>query len=309
MNTKSYSGSLRIRFTDWVEAAANFLRSGEIHAPTEARGRFLPEYSPQWAPLTPALHSTQAELLAQLDDLQARLRPLIRHATDAERASVDASTLAIRSWIETRDLTRLLSRSPVNRWRPYKFPITPVDAADDFKQSCRPIDSFLGKFQPSEGDPTSLVLDTNALVDCTSLETIARFTVTGPVLMIIPAPVIAELDQLKGSRKNEEVRATARRAIRELGRLRSLGDVLRGVSLTRDVTVKMTAHTPDFSDLPLWLDKTNADDQILAGALEYQFGHPKLVVMIVTRDINMQNKAALAGLTAIEGPMCARDAA
>jgi predicted ribonuclease YlaK len=50
------------------------------------------------------------------------------------------------------------------------------------------------------------------------------------------------------------------------------------------------------------LDKDNNDDRILASAIEIMRRHPRSPVVVVTRDINMQNKAGFAGVEFAEPP-------
>jgi hypothetical protein len=51
-----------------------------------------------------------------------------------------------------------------------------------------------------------------------------------------------------------------------------------------------------------WLDPTNRDDQFIASTIEVIRQNPRSRVTIVTRDINLQNKAELARLPFVEPP-------
>ena len=51
-----------------------------------------------------------------------------------------------------------------------------------------------------------------------------------------------------------------------------------------------------------WLKADNNDDRILAGFIEIMREHPRCQVILVTRDMNLQNKAEYAGLPFIEPP-------
>jgi predicted ribonuclease YlaK len=51
-----------------------------------------------------------------------------------------------------------------------------------------------------------------------------------------------------------------------------------------------------------WFDSTNADDRFLATALEIIRANMGAIVFIVTSDINMQNKAEMAGIPFREVP-------
>jgi hypothetical protein len=51
-----------------------------------------------------------------------------------------------------------------------------------------------------------------------------------------------------------------------------------------------------------WLDPTNDDDRLIAGLLEVMRTYPHSAVLLVTRDVNLQNKAELARVPFIEPP-------
>ncbi|MGH9194787.1 MAG: PIN domain-containing protein [Acidimicrobiia bacterium] len=62
------------------------------------------------------------------------------------------------------------------------------------------------------------------------------------------------------------------------------------------------AAEPDFSTSLAWLDRTNQDDRIVASLLELQRVNPAAEIILVTGDINLQNKADAAGLPWSELP-------
>ena len=51
-----------------------------------------------------------------------------------------------------------------------------------------------------------------------------------------------------------------------------------------------------------WLDANNDDDRIIASVVEMMRVRPRCEVVLVTRDINMQNKAEFARITFVEPP-------
>jgi predicted ribonuclease YlaK len=62
------------------------------------------------------------------------------------------------------------------------------------------------------------------------------------------------------------------------------------------------AIEPDLTKSLPWLDKENADDRIIADFLEVMRVNPRSPVVLVTRDINFQNKAEFAHLPFCEPP-------
>ena len=59
----------------------------------------------------------------------------------------------------------------------------------------------------------------------------------------------------------------------------------------------MIATEPNFNKTLGWIDSENNDDRIIANALELQINNPSDNLILVTTDINLQNKAQMANLT------------
>jgi rRNA maturation endonuclease Nob1 len=156
--------------------------------------------------------------------------------------------------------------------------------------------------QPGNQDEFILVPDTNALLksaDPTPYQGIInspRFT-----FCIVPT-VLSELDGLKRKRQDQPLGEKAEKAIRVIKGLRHQGPMQTGVTVAKTITVRMIATEPRMSDLPSWLDLSSQDDKILASALEIQFDDPAVIVILVTGDINLQNKAEMAFLPYAEPP-------
>ena len=51
-----------------------------------------------------------------------------------------------------------------------------------------------------------------------------------------------------------------------------------------------------------WLDPTSGDDRIIAGVIDAMRRFPRSTVVLVTADVNLQNKAAFASLPFVEPP-------
>ena len=58
-------------------------------------------------------------------------------------------------------------------------------------------------------------------------------------------------------------------------------------------------RTGDF-DAWIWLDPSNADDRLMATFIEVMRRNPRSAVVLVTRDLNLQNKMEFARLPFIE---------
>jgi len=156
-------------------------------------------------------------------------------------------------------------------------------------------------YDAAEGDPI-YVPDTNALawnpdLDTWSFAGARRFT------LILTATVLGELDRLKVEHRNPDFRAKAEGVINRLKSYRGRGELSRGVVLRRNLsTIKTVAVEPQVAETLPWLDPDNDDDRIMASFVEVMRQHPRTPVVLVTRDINLQNKAEYAGLPFVEPP-------
>ncbi len=157
-------------------------------------------------------------------------------------------------------------------------------------------------FDPEPGQPV-LVPDANAIVwnhhlDEWEFDGAPHFTV------VLTSTLLSELDDLKMQHRNERVRESAESAIKQIKEFMGRGDIHgAGVTLRRDrSTVRMTAREPDMTKTLRWLDPTSKDDRLLASVLEVVREHPHSPVVLVTRDVNMQNKATNAGIALVEPP-------
>jgi len=126
------------------------------------------------------------------------------------------------------------------------------------------------------------VLDTNVFL--TNAKSIFSFNNND---IIIPLKVLEEIDKHK--KRQDGVGLNARATIRILDRLRERGNLHKGVRLGKGkgiLSVKM--YNPAL--MPIGLDETNADNQIVTTALTEKQDNPKRKVVVISRDINMRIK-------------------
>jgi len=120
----------------------------------------------------------------------------------------------------------------------------------------------------------------------------------------IPISVIEEVDRFK--RDQGENGRNARQFSRFVDTLREKGSLAEGVPLDHgDTVIYINA---DFGvGLPTELDINKADNRILATAIMLKKQHPKAMVELVTKDINLRIKADVLGIVARdyepEGPV------
>lgn len=156
-------------------------------------------------------------------------------------------------------------------------------------------------YQPVEGFAI-YVPDTNALLANLSLET-WRFPDSPKFTIVLTPTVLAELDQLKVNHRVEQVRAKAEGLITRIKGYRARGRLTDGVPLVSKVsTLLALAYEPNVAETLPWLDPANNDDRILASFVEVMRRFTRSPVLLVTRDVNLQNKAEFARLPFVEPP-------
>lgn len=148
-----------------------------------------------------------------------------------------------------------------------------------------------------------LIPDTNALIKSPDLVDYRQ--IAGEIkkfsIFILPT-VLSELDKLKQSSNREEFRKKVESVISRIKGLRKQGSMLKGVTVDKSIIVRMIAPEPNFQNNLPWLNSKNADDRIIASTLEIQRAHSSSFVLLVTSDINLQNKAEMAKIPYSEPP-------
>lgn len=132
-----------------------------------------------------------------------------------------------------------------------------------------------------------IVLDTNVLLADPGALLSYR-----DVEIIVPETVLSELDKLKTSRVDPELRFRGREVSRLLFDLSEQGNLIEGVDLPDGGRLRVAPVDSD--DLPEGLSTRNADDRILAVALHASREDDTTV--LVTNDLNMLLKAQTLGV-------------
>jgi len=140
-------------------------------------------------------------------------------------------------------------------------------------------------------------VDTNALLQDPALED----WVLGdePATIVVPQQVVAELDSKKVD-GNERIARKAESLIRRFREYGRRGDTLSGVKLSNNRLFRELPLTPDMSAMPESLDPAHPDDRILATAVALSARHISSRVVLVTRDRNLQNKARMLAIPAVD---------
>lgn len=262
---------------------------------THARLGRMPEHDsvvwigPQgvWEPLGVEGRQLQSRLLRLLDQYGPLVATLLRGQRAQDHRKLTEYLDRLRHTIEQSQLTW-----EANTAQAETKAVAAIDGIEHLLAGC---------YDPSAGQPI-FAPDTNALIYNPALEA-WRFEGATPFRLALTPAVTSELDRLKINHRVEEVRKKAERVIRTIKGYRARGSLLEGVPLVRGVSeVFQIATEPDMTATLPWLDPSNDDDRFLASTIEVMRLHPRSAVIIVTRDINLQNKAELARIPFVEPP-------
>ncbi len=229
----------------------------------------------------------QSEILKQFPRLFGLFRAALKDAPEHHRTLVVDVEKGCRDIVEQRYMT----------W--HKSTSAAFQAARERVNEL--LEAVAGLHDATEG-ATVLVPDTNALLYAPDLATWAFDDVPRFGIVLVPA-VLAELDALKVNHRNPDVREKAERLIRQIKDYRRRGSLAEGVSIHGNrVTLRAVAVEPNPGEVLSWLSSESADDVLLAATLVVMRDHPRTAVGLVTRDINLQNKAEFAGVPFLEPP-------
>jgi len=170
-------------------------------------------------------------------------------------------------------------------------------------ESRRPFDSFFGLLDLlNDGEGVIVIPDTNALITTPDPEDYQSVAERRDYIFMLMPTVLTELDRLSHFDRNEHLRDKAKKVISRIKGWRNQGSLTSGVTVHKTVTVTAVAKEPDMENSLGWLDREIMDDRIIASVLEIQNTHPSMAVILVTSDINLQNKAEAAKLPCAETP-------
>ena len=163
-------------------------------------------------------------------------------------------------------------------------------------------DELLGIAARAGDNILRLVPDTNALLRNPSVEDYANVVGSADYMVHIVTSVLAELDDLKDRGRAADVREKAEKVIRRLKGFRDRGSLADGVTVKGKIRLRLEHREVETRSVLSWLDPAIPDDRILAATLRLQSDHPAGAVVLITTDINLQNKADAVGLPYAEPP-------
>jgi hypothetical protein len=156
---------------------------------------------------------------------------------------------------------------------------------------------------PNSNQIPLLIPDTNALYLNTEIEDwtfndFEKFTI------ILTPSVLRDLDKHKIEHKNDSIRTKASKLISKIKEYRRRGKLIDGIVVTKNkIDLKSVGIEPNFAMTLKWLDEKNEDDRLIAETLEIMRSYCNRPVILITADINLQNKCDVADLSYLEPPI------
>lgn len=233
-----------------------------------------------WGDLNPEQQALQLELKREFDPLSELMRLLLHGASKKLLERLDEADKHFREWLEFQGWNASLSRN--------------VDGnVQALRASAEELGAILDVLDHTGRKDLLLVPDTNSLLSTCDPVTYRSVAASSFRFILLPT-VLGELDALKIEHRNADVREKAKAAIKRVRGWRDQGPLLSGVTVDGSIVVQAIHREPDMESTLSWLDPAVKDDRILAGVLQLQAENPAARVILVTGDINLQNKADAA---------------
>jgi hypothetical protein len=243
-----------------------------------------------WGPETPEVSMLLMDLKPRWSAWEESLRALFPHPTHAVTKQLDEALLVPQAWIERKTYTDY-----------FKVPVTEAHGHKVLDECAQKVHALKTLLQADSGTVVA-VPDTSALLDEPDVAAYASQLATTAYEVLLVPTVLGELDLMKRAGRTHDIQNAAKAVVRRLKNLRDKGDPLKGVAVTKTISARFPMEHPKaaWTALPDWLDLDLPDDRIVAAALTIQRSRPADVVVVVTSDLNMQNKAAALGLPYVE---------
>ena len=214
---------------------------------------------------------------------------LFSHPTEEIRDKITETDAFIRRWFEKES--------------DWEIPETIEKAKEVFRERVKDLNDLIDIAASGvKAGMYILVPDTNALAATPDPTSYSEAIGTDRFRVVVLPTVMAELESLKLKNIDPGFREKVRAAVRYLKGLRNQGDPILGVKVGKGITVTWEPREPDLTKSIGWLKPHVADDWIVAGVIEVQRDNPDALVVLITSDVGLQNKAHLARIAFVEPP-------
>jgi hypothetical protein len=230
----------------------------------------------------------QIELKGLYTDWSEQMRLLFSGAPDDLQREISTTDEFVRKWIEKESTFELTPDVEKNKRA--------------FREKTAVFHDALTTLDDARRARVTLVPDTNAFVWCPDPVRYRDIAGEDAYDFVLLPTVLSELDDLAMKSRDEAFREKVKAAIRRYKGWRKQGRLVDGVTVNRTITVRSVAREPNFDKTLHWLDRNIRDDRIVASVLELQRAIPSAVIVFVTSDVNLQNKADAVSIPYAESP-------
>lgn len=264
------------------------LASVPLHRNNTDAGMFvivgMPEF--RWGELSAEQKHEQMRLLRRYSPASEVLSVWLQGAPKNLVAQFQTAHKCMLMWLELSSNFSISLNRESNRLRL-------IEAASEFHK-------ILEVLAHGGRDQTLLIPDTNALLGHPDPTAYRKLTTAQEFEFLLLPTVLAELDELKILHRNPDVREKAEKLITRIKGWRKQGPLLDGITVDKTIRVRAAHQEPSVSKSLSWLDAENKDDRIIASSLEVQSRQPSTRLIVVTGDINLQNKCDAAFIETAE---------
>jgi hypothetical protein len=240
----------------------------------------------RWIPLPHELEEKQIKISHRFEKWYLQFEGLLIETPEQTKNKLHSHNLNVASFIKYRTIGKNVNSNS--------------EAVNMFEEAIKPFFEFLNELINHSYNEIILIPDTNVIIEWPNVEEYGSFFKISNYLVIFTSTVIGELDDLKIKRLEKDFHQKVTDAIHYLYALHDKGDVINGVKLNNGVTAIMRATDPNFSNLPSWINPNNNDDKIIGSVLELQREKPGAKIIVISNDINMNNKCSLANIPCIK---------
>lgn len=279
---------LRIRLNAIVNDLAKLIVNVPVHYNEKHGAGFviiMPDYS--WGELTTEQRAIQTQLKRSYEPIAEILKLFLSQAPKDLIRQLDTADKQFRTWLELH-----------SNWSISDIP-TKNEAA--LRNDSAEFGKILAILEATGNNEILVVPDTNSLLECPDPTKYRSVVNSDSITFMLLPTVLSELDKLKIDHRNEDVRNKAKSAITRIKGWREQGSLYSGVVVDKTIKVRANHSEPSMKKSLSWLDENVNDDRIIASILALQAEAPASRVVLITDDINLQNKcdAALIETTEI----------
>ena len=246
----------------------------------------VPDYC--WDDLSNEQRAAQVTLKRQYDPVSELFRLLLVGAPEDLVRQLEDADARFRVWLQLESNWGLASRPDAN------------EAA--MRSDVAALDQVLAVLEATGSTEVIVVPDTNSLLANPKPMDYRVIAGADTMVFALLPTVLGELDRLKIEHRNPDVCDKAKKVINRVKGWRQQGSLASGVTVDKSITVRALHVEPNMRASLSWLDAAVQDDRIVASVIALQAEHPAARVVLVTGDINLQNKADAALIETADPP-------